>query len=389
MAFDRVILIVLDSVGIGEMPDAAAFGDAGSDTLGHVCSHRPLRIPNLESFGLGCIRPLASIQVVADPLAAFGKMALASNGKDTTTGHWELAGIVLEKAFPTYPAGFPTEVIEAFEAAIGRKTLGNCPASGTEIIQRLGAEHVRTGFPIVYTSADSVFQIAAHEEVIPVAQLYDLCRTARSILRGPHEVGRVIARPFAGQGGNFQRTPRRQDFAIQPPPDMLLDQVKDAGLECVSVGKSASIYCERGITRSFKTSGNVDGISQTLDLLQEDFRGLLFTNLVDFDMLYGHRNDVEGYAQALEAFDACIPELKSRLRPGDLCILTADHGCDPVTQSTDHSREYVPLLAFGSAVAKGMDLGTRASLADAGQTIAENFGLGLREGKSFLRELLR
>jgi phosphopentomutase len=231
MAFDRVILIVLDSVGIGEMPDAAAFGDAGSDTLGHVCSHRPLRIPNLESFGLGCIRPLASIQVVAEPLAAFGKMALASNGKDTTTGHWELAGIVLEKAFPTYPAGFPTEVIEAFEAAIGRKTLGNCPASGTEIIQRLGAEHVRTGFPIVYTSADSVFQIAAHEEVIPVAQLYDLCRTARSMLRGAHEVGRVIARPFTGQAGNFQRTPRRQDFAIQPPPDMLLDQVKDAGLE--------------------------------------------------------------------------------------------------------------------------------------------------------------
>jgi phosphopentomutase len=389
MAFDRVILIVLDSVGIGEMPDAAAFGDAGSDTLGHVCSHRPLRIPNLESFGLGCIRPLASIQVVAEPLAAFGKMALASNGKDTTTGHWELAGIVLEKAFPTYPAGFPTEVIEAFEAAIGRKTLGNCPASGTEIIQRLGAEHVRTGFPIVYTSADSVFQIAAHEEVISVSQLYDLCRTARNLLRGSHEVGRVIARPFTGQAGNFQRTPRRQDFAIQPPPDMLLDQVKDAGLECVSVGKIASIYCDRGITRSFKTSGNADGISQTLGLLQEDFRGLLFTNLVDFDMLYGHRNDVEGYANALEAFDACIPELKSRLKPGDLCILTADHGCDPVTPSTDHSREYVPLLAFGSAVAKGMDLGTRASLADVGQTIAENFGLRLRQGKSFLRELLR
>jgi len=389
MAFDRVILIVLDSVGIGEMPDAAAFGDAGSDTLGHVCSHRPLRIPNLESLGLGCIRLLANIQAVAEPLASFGKMALASNGKDTTTGHWELAGIVLEKAFPTYPAGFPTEVIEAFEAAIGRKTLGNCPASGTEIIQRLGAEHVRTGFPIVYTSADSVFQIAAHEEVISVAQLYDLCRTARSMLRGPHEVGRVIARPFIGQGCNFQRTPRRQDFAIQPPPDMLLDQVKDAGLECVSVGKIASIYCDRGITRSFKTSGNADGISKTLDLLQEDFRGLLFINLVDFDMLYGHRNDVEGYAQALEAFDVCIPELKSRLKPGDLCILTADHGCDPVTPSTDHSREYVPLLAFGSAVAKAMDLGTRASLADAGQTVAENFGLRLRRGNSFLRELMQ
>jgi phosphopentomutase len=389
MAFGRVILIVLDSVGIGEMPDAAAFGDVGSDTLGHVCGHRPLRIPNLERFGLGCIRTLVNIQAVAKPQAAFGKMALASNGKDTTTGHWELAGIVMEKAFPTYPDGFPREVIEAFEAATGRRTLGNCAASGTEIIQRLGAEHVRTGFPIVYTSADSVFQIAAHEEVIPVAVLYDLCRTARSLLRGAHEVGRVIARPFVGEGGNFQRTPHRQDFAIQPPPDMLLDQIKNAGLECLSVGKVASIYCDRGITRSFKTSGNGEGISKTLDLLREDFRGLLFTNLVDFDMLYGHRNDVEGYARALEAFDANIPELRSRLRPSDLCIVTADHGCDPATPSTDHSREYVPLLAFGPAVVKCIDLGTRPSLADAGQTIAENFGLHLQHGNSFLRELLQ
>jgi phosphopentomutase len=387
MAFDRVILIVLDSVGIGEMPDAAAFGDAGSDTLGHLCAYRSLRIPNLEKLGLGCIRRLEHIQAVADPNAAFGKMALASKGKDTTAGHWELAGIVLEKAFPTYPDGFPREVVEAFETAIGRRTLGNCAASGTEIIQRLGAEHVRTGYPIVYTSADSVFQIAAHEEVIPVAELYDLCRTARTMLSGPHEVGRVIARPFIGQAGNFQRTPRRQDFAIQPPPDMLLDQIKHAELECLSVGKIASIYCERGITRSFKTAGNAEGISRTLDLMQEDFCGLLFTNLVDFDMLFGHRNDVEGYAQALEAFDACIPELRSRLKPGDVCILTADHGCDPVTPSTDHSREYVPVLAFGPAVSKGVDLGTRASLADAGQTVAENFGLRLRHGKSFLREL--
>ena len=307
MIFNRVSLIVLDSVGIGEMPDAAAFGDAGSNTLGHVCSHRPLRIPNLESLGLGCIGPLANIQAVTEPSAAFGKMALVSNGKDTTTGHWELAGIVLEKAFPTYPAGFPQDLIEAFEMAIGRRTLGNCVASGTEIIQRLGAEHVRTGSPIVYTSADSVFQIAAHEDVIPVAQLYDLCRTARRILTGSHEVGRVIARPFVGQPGDFQRTPRRHDFAILPPPDMLLDQIKRAGLECLGVGKISSIYCDRGVTRSFKTSGNAEGISRTLDLLQEDFGGFLFTNLVDFDMLYGHRNDVEGYAQALEAFDACFP----------------------------------------------------------------------------------
>src|SRR5262245_9138275 len=291
------------------MPDAAAFGDSGSDTLGHLCAYRPLRIPNLEMLGLGCIRPLAHVQPVANPRAAFGKMALASSGKDTTTGHWELAGIVLEKAFPTYANGFPRGVIEAFESAIGRQTLGNCAASGTDIIRRLGAEHIRTGFPIVYTSADSVFQIAAHEEVIPVAQLYELCRTARKLLTGPHEVGRVIARPFTGQAGNFQRTTRRQDFAIQPPPDMLLDQMRNAGLECLAVGKVASIFCDRGITRSFKTSGNAEGISVTLDLMREDFRGLLFTNLVDFDMLYGHRNDAEGYAQALEAFDDRLPEL--------------------------------------------------------------------------------
>jgi len=389
MSFDRTILIVLDSVGIGEMPDAAAFGDAGSDTLGHLCAFRPLRIPNLERLGLGCIRPLAHIQAVAEPQAAYGRMALASSGKDTTTGHWELAGIVLENAFPTFPDGFPAEIIEKFETAIGRRTLGNCAASGTEIIQRLGAEHVRTGLPIVYTSADSVFQIAAHEEVIPVSELYDLCRTARRILSGPHEVGRVIARPFIGQAGNFQRTEHRQDFAIQPPPDMLLDQISNAGLACLSVGKIASIYCERGITQSFKTSSNAEGIARTLDLLRENFRGLLFTNLVDFDMLFGHRNDAEGYAKALEEFDDSIPELISGLKQRDLCIVTADHGCDPVTASTDHSREYVPLLAFGSAVAKGVNLGTRASLADVGQTVAENFGLHLKRGQSFLKELVQ
>jgi phosphopentomutase len=337
MTFDRVILIVLDSVGIGEMPDGGIWRrwqrlHWGTCAPIARCAYRIWKSSDWAASGAG------NIQAVADPNAAFGKMALASKGKDTTAGHWELAGIVLEKAFPTYPDGFPREVVEAFETAIGRRTLGNCAASGTEIIQRLGAEHVRTGYPIVYTSADSVFQIAAHEEVIPVAELYDLCRTARMMLSGPHEVGRVIARPFIGQAGNFQRTPRRQDFAIQPPPDMLLDQIKQAGLECLSVGKIASIYCERGITRSFKTAGNAEGISKTLDLMQEDFCGLLFTNLVDFDMLYGHRNDVEGYAQALEAFDARIPELRSRLKPGDVCILTADHGCDPVTPSTDHSR---------------------------------------------------
>lgn len=381
-------MIVLDSVGIGEMPDAAAFGDAGSDTLGHLCAHRPLHIPNLEDLGIGCIRPLPHIRAASFPTAAFGKMALASKGKDTTTGHWELAGIVLEKAFPTYPDGFPDEVIGAFEAAIGRRTLGNCTASGTETIQRLGAEHVRTGYPIVYTSADSVFQIAAHEDVIPVSDLYDLCRTARKLLSGPHEVGRIIARPFVGQAGQFQRTPRRQDFAIPPPPDMLLEQLKAAGLECIGVGKIASIYCDRGVTRSYKTSGNAEGIAKTLELAQEEFQGLLFTNLVDFDMLYGHRNDVEGYAQALEAFDACVPELCRRLRADDLCILTADHGCDRATPSTDHSREYVPLLAFGPAIKGGIDLGSRDSLSDVGQTIADNFGLRLGRGNSFLRRIL-
>ncbi len=387
MFFHRTILIVLDSAGIGEMPDATAFGDTGSHTLGHVCAHRPLRIPNLEELGLGRIEPLAHVRAVANPRAAFGKAALASNGKDTTSGHWELAGIVLERAFPTYPSGFPAEVIEAFERAIQRKTLGNCAASGTEIISQLGDEHVRTGFPIVYTSADSVFQIAAHEEVISVPQLYEMCQTARRLLTGSHEVGRVIARPFVGGPGAYIRTVRRQDYAIPPPAGMLLDQILNAGLESIGVGKIASIYCDRGVTHSYKTAGNSEGITRTLDLLRQDFRGLLFTNLVDFDMLYGHRNDPEGYARALEEFDACLPELVSSLKPRDLCILTADHGCDPVTPSTDHSREYVPLLVFGPGALSGVDLGTRASLADVGQTVAENFGLRLQHGTSFLSEI--
>jgi phosphopentomutase len=382
-------MVVLDSVGVGEMPDAAAFGDAGSDTLGHLCSHRPLKIPNLEKLGLGRIKPLQHVEAVRNPLAAFGKMALASNGKDTTTGHWELAGVVLDKAFPTYPSGFPQEIIAAFEGAIRRKTLGNCAASGTEIIQKLGDEHVQTGFPIVYTSADSVFQIAAHEEVVSVPELYEICEIARKLLTGPHEVGRVIARPFIGKSGKYERTFRRRDYAIPPPPGTLLDELVSAGLESIGVGKISSIFCDRGITQSFKTSGNTEGIAKTLSLLRESFHGLLFTNLVDFDMLYGHRNDAEGYALALEEFDACVPALIECLREDALCILTADHGCDPLTPSTDHSREYVPLLVFGRKARSGVDLGTRLSLSDAGKTIAENFGLTLKNGTSFLADVAR
>ncbi|MEW5978011.1 MAG: phosphopentomutase [Acidobacteriota bacterium] len=388
MGFERIVLIVLDSVGIGEMPDAETFGDAGSDTLGHLCAYRRLAIPNLERLGLGRIKPLEGIAAVSDPLACFGKMALASNGKDTTSGHWELAGVYLSRAFPTYPNGFPPEVISRFEEAIGRKTLGNVVASGTEIIKQLGQRHLETGFPIVYTSADSVFQIAAHEEIIPVPELYAMCRAARSLLVGKHQVGRVIARPFVGKdSSDFVRTARRLDFAIEPPKGMLLDRLHEAAVDCVCVGKVASVFCERGVTRSLKTSGNQEGMAKTCQVLQDSFRGLVFVNLVDFDMLYGHRNDREGYARALEALDAWLPSFQESLGKRDLCIMTADHGCDPTTPSTDHSREYVPLLVFGPGCRKGVDLGTRTTLADAGQTIAENFATKLNFGKSFLKEI--
>lgn len=385
--FERVILVVLDSVGIGAMPDAADYGDAGRDTLGHICERRGLDVPNLVRLGLANIRPLAGLTPPASPEGAYGKAALLSPGKDTTAGHWEMAGIILDRAFPTYPHGFPRERIEKFEQAIGRKTLGNYPASGTEIIKQLGAEHLKTGWPIVYTSADSVFQVAAHEEVIPVDELYRICQVARAMLQGEHRVGRVIARPFCGKPGSFRRTARRHDYAVEPPYPMLLDILKEAGLEVVGVGKIPDIFLGRGITRSRPGKNNREALESVSAAVAESRPGLVFANLVDFDMLYGHRLDVEGYGRALEEVDAFLPGIILALGPRDLLILTADHGCDPQGPSTEHSREYVPLLAAGSRVRRGVNLGTRATLADIGASIAENFGLHLEQGKSFLKEM--
>ena len=370
------------------MPDAAAWGDAGSDTLGNIARIRGIKLPNLARLGLGNIMPLAGIGPAAAPAGAYGKCTLASPGKDTTTGHWEMAGIHLAEPFPLYPHGFPPDVMSEFERRTGRRSLGNKAASGTEILKELGAEHMRTASPIVYTSADSVFQIAAHEEVIPLWELYKMCETAREILQGAHEVGRVIARPFTGAPGSFTRTSNRHDYAVAPPKDMLLDQLHDRGVGVHGVGKIFDIFLGRGIQDSTKTKNNAEGMAQTLETMRETECGLIFVNLVDFDQNYGHRNDVEGYGAALEQFDAWLPEFESRLGDGDLAILTADHGCDPTTPSTDHSREYVPLLAFGPQVHSGVNLGVRGTLSDIGQTVAENFGARLAQGQSFLKEIL-
>ncbi|MGA2214313.1 MAG: phosphopentomutase, partial [Bryobacteraceae bacterium] len=378
--FRRVIWIVLDSVGVGEMPDAPAYGDAGSDTLGHIACSRPLHLPNLAQLGLGNLKPLTHVGPVERPTAAFGKCALASPGKDTTTGHWEMVGIHLAKPFPLYPHGFPPEFMQEFERRMGRGTLGNCAASGTEIIQKLGEEHMRSGRPIVYTSADSVFQVAAHEEVIPLWELYKICEIARELLRGPLEVGRVIARPFIGEAGAFTRTPNRKDYAVPPPAGMLLDQLHDRHVAVFSVGKIFDVFLGRGISEYEKTKSNADGMAKTLAALDELPCGLLFVNLVDFDQQYGHRNDVEGYAKALEEFDAWLPALFAKLSGEDLLIITADHGCDPTTPSTDHSREYVPLLVYRPRNTEPVNLGVRSTLSDIGQTVAENFGAKIGEG---------
>lgn len=389
MAIDRVIIIVLDSVGVGELPDAADFGDAGSNTLGNIAARVNLKLPIMARLGLGNIIPLKGIAPVGSPTAAYGKMASKSAGKDTTSGHWELAGLILEKPFPLYPHGFPPEIIEPFERAIGRKVLGNKPASGTVIIEELGAEHMRTGCPIVYTSADSVFQIAAHEDVIPVEELYRYCKIARRLLTGEHAVGRVIARPFIGEPGHFIRTDRRQDFSLEPPRPTLLDAVVNAGLQVMAVGKIKDIFAGRGISRWIHTHDNMDGIDQTCNFMREGGRGLIFTNLVDFDMRYGHRNDVTGYAEALEAFDRRLPELIEALNEGDVLVITADHGCDPTTPSTDHSREYVPLLIYGDKIRK-INIGVRPTFADLGATVAEMLDVPYDlAGESFACRLLK
>jgi len=388
-SFNRITLIVLDGAGIGAMPDAPEWGDAGSDTFGHICESRQVQLPNLRSLGLGNIRPLSGVPKIEKPRGSYGKCALRSNGKDTTTGHWEMAGIILERAFPTYPNGFPQSVIDEFIAKTGVPgILGNKPASGTEIIKELGAEHVKTKKPIVYTSADSVFQIAAHEEVIPLDRLYEICEIARDILRGEDEVGRVIARPFLGQPGSFYRTENRHDYAVPPPRDNLLPLLSDNGLDVVSIGKIASIYDSEGVTQDLTAKNNEQSINQTIKALNDDTRGLIFSNLVDFDMLYGHRRDTEGYARALEHFDSRWPEIEDAMRDGDLLMITADHGNDPTYPGTDHTREYAPLIVFGKRAHAGVDLGTRSSLADIGRTIADNFRVGLRAGESFLKSVM-
>lgn len=381
--------MVLDSAGIGEMPDAADWGDAGADTLGNILNTRTVRLANLQRLGLGNIRPLTGLAPVDQPAGSFGKCALKSNGKDTTTGHWEMAGIILEKAFPTYPNGFPPEVVNNFvEQAKVPGILGNVPASGTEIIKELGEEHVRTGKPIVYTSADSVFQIAAHEEVVPIERLYEMCRIARSILDGEHRVGRVIARPFLGSSANdFTRTENRHDYAVPPPNENLLPLLKRRGLDVVCIGKIASIYDGLGVTEDLTAKNNEQTVDQTIAALRDDSTGLIFSNLVDFDMLYGHRRDPEGYARALERFDERMPEIFDAMGSEDLLILTADHGNDPTKEGSDHTREYAPLLVYGRSARAGVDLGTRASLADIGQTIAGNFGVTLKAGTSFLEDI--
>lgn len=382
----RTFLIVLDSLGIGEMPDAGDWGDEGSNTLGAVRNHPEFCCPNLEKMGLFNIDGVGGKKV--STRTCYARMAESSRGKDTTIGHWEIAGIYSPKPLPTYPDGFPEEVMEAFEKATGRGTLCNLPYSGTEVIKDYGKEHIRTGKLIVYTSADSVFQIAAHEDVVPVEELYRYCRIARELLQGEHGVGRIIARPFDGEYP-FKRTPRRHDYSLTPPGKTMPSIMKEHGFDTISVGKIYDIFAGEGFTESHPTVNNGDGMDKTLAAAKRDFNGLCFVNLVDFDMVYGHRNDVAGYARALTEFDRRLGELLPLLKEDDLLIITADHGCDPATPSTDHSREYVPMIAYGKKLKEGVDLGTRESFADIGSTILEWHGLPSDEiyGKSFLKEI--
>lgn len=386
--FERAVLITLDGVGIGALPDAAAYGDAGANTLGHVAAAcGGLQLPHLQAMGLGNLLEVQGVPPAAAPSAGYGRMLERSAGKDTTTGHWELAGVIQYQPFATFPDGFPEPVIAAFRRETGLDPLGNCAASGTEILRRLGEEHLRSGRPIVYTSADSVFQIAAHEEVIPVARLYEICRTARRIL-DPWKVGRVIARPFVGETAeSFRRTARRHDFSLPPTGETLLDRLVAAGLPVCAIGKIADIYCGRGISEKLASDGNADGMAKTLAALERQPGGLIFTNLVDFDMLYGHRLDAAGFGAALEAFDRWLPQLQVALRETDLLLLTADHGCDPTTPGTDHTREAVPLLAWSPGMAGGGDLGVRESFADVAATLDDVFGVGTGAGNSFLADL--
>ena len=386
--FARVILIVLDGAGVGALPDAASYGDEGSDTIGNVAKRVSLGVPRLRSLGLGHVVRLDE-SLPPKAIGAYGRMAEASAGKDSVTGHWEISGIVLDRPFPTFPSGFSAEIIEEFEHRIGRGTLGNVAASGTAIIDRLGAEHVATGKPIVYTSADSVFQVAAHEDVIPVAEQYRICEVAFELVARGLGVGRVIARPFVGVPGAFTRTSNRHDYALEPPGLTLLDRLVTRGISVISIGKVKDLFAGRGITRSVPTSSDSEGVDRILDEMTQTREGLVFANLVDFDTVYGHRNDVDGYAVNLERVDTALGVVLDRLRATDLLVITGDHGNDPTTPSTDHSREYVPLLLAGARVRPGVDLGTRSSFADLGHTLAANFGVGpLARGTSFLEDIV-
>ncbi|MGE3490647.1 MAG: phosphopentomutase [Vicinamibacterales bacterium] len=386
--FSRAIVIVLDSVGIGELPDAALYEDQGSNTLGNIAAQVPLNLPTLAGLGLSRLLPLPGV-APAPPAGAFGRMAERSAGKDSVTGHWELMGVVLDRPFPTFPNGFGPELIQAFEARIGRPSIGNVVASGTAIINDLGPRHMETGFPIVYTSADSVFQIAAHEGIVPVPQLYEWCEAAYDLAVRGLGLGRVIARPFVGLPGSFARTANRHDYAMPPVAETLLDRLVAAGHRVTSVGKVADLFAGRGISESHPTASDADGLDRIESLLASQDRGLIFANLVDFDTLYGHRNDTPGYAANLDRFDARLAQLLPQLRPDDLLVITADHGNDPTTPSTDHSREHVPVLLHGARVRAGVDLGTRSTFADLGQTLAEVFGVGpLAHGTSFLSDIM-
>jgi phosphopentomutase len=386
----RVILIIIDSVGCGDAPDAEAFGDLGSNTLANTARVvGGLRLPNLGHLGLGNITSIEGVPPADEPLGGYGRLTEISGGKDTTTGHWELMGVPLDKPFPTYPDGFPDDLMAEFERRIGSGTLGNYPASGTVIIQELGMEHLRSGKPIVYTSADSVFQIAAHEEIIPVDELYRYCRIARELLTGEHAVGRVIARPFVGEPGDFTRTERRKDFSLSPPKDTLLDVLKADGKAVIGVGKIEDIFAHRGLTQSNHTLNNMAGVDAILEFAAVDANGLIFANLVDFDMLYGHRNNPRGYADALEEFDARLLEIQATLRNDDILMITADHGNDPTTPSTDHSRERVPLLIVGAEVRRGTNVGTRSSFADVAASIADLLDVGWDgAGESFAQVIV-
>jgi phosphopentomutase len=388
---DRVIWIVLDSVGMGEMPDAEKFGDVGANTIGNISKAvGGLNLPNMVKLGLGNIENIKGVERCEDPVGCYARFKEASNGKDTTTGHWEMGGVVSEVAFPTYPNGFPKDIIEKFEELTGKKVIGNKPASGTAILDELGEEQMRNGSVIVYTSADSVFQIAAHEEVVPLEELYKMCEIAREMLTGEHAVARVIARPYIGNPGSFTRTHNRRDFSLIPPHDTVLNKIKNAGLDVIGVGKIEDIFCGQGITEAIHTKDNMDGVDKTLEFIGKSNKGLIFTNLVDFDMKWGHRNDFKAYAKGLEDFDVRLEEIINSMKDSDVLFITADHGCDPTMPGTDHSREHVPFIAYGSNLKENVNLGTRTSFADMGQTIAEILNVDkINNGKSFLNEIIK